>query len=591
MFAGTHALVLDMLRRGDLDGVRIDHVDGLREPRAYLRRLREAAGDEAWVVVEKILDDGESLPGDWPVQGTTGYEFAVLTTRLLTDPRGEAPLADLLGAVGGGTDLAAEARVAKLQVMEETLAADVARLVVLLQRVCARRPRLRDFTAAELRTALSELIAAMPVYRTYAEPGCAISEDDRSRLRRAVDSALRARPDLDRELLDAVAALVADPELRDGDADATDLVLRLQQVSSAVMAKGMEDTTFYRMVALASLNEVGGGPRPFSASVADFHRHNADVQRRWPETLLASTTHDTKRSEDVRARLSLLSEMPEQWARTVLAWRDRNAAHRRGGWPDGVIEHLLYQAMVGAWPIDRERMQQYVEKASREAKLHTTWIDPVPEYDAALRDFVDAIYDDAEFLRSVEEFVAPLVEPGRVNALAMLLLKLTSPGVPDVYQGCELWNLSLVDPDNRRPVDFAERQALLARSRQLAPSRAWSDEADSGLPKLMLLHRALGLRRRQPELFGAAGDHLPLDVSGACAEHVVAFARGASPGAVTVVPRLVLGVRDWGDTAVHLPGGEWVDQLGDRRLSGATRVAELLRDFPVALLARQPWTE
>jgi (1->4)-alpha-D-glucan 1-alpha-D-glucosylmutase len=248
--------------------------------------------------------------------------------------------------------------------------------------------------------------------------------------------------------------------------------------------------------------------------------------------------------------------------------------------------------MVGAWPVERERMLDYMDKASREAKLHTSWIDPSPDYDRALRAFVEAMYGDAEFVAAVGDFVRPLVAPGRVNALSTALLKLTSPGVPDVYQGCELWTLSLVDPDNRRPVDYAARRLLLQRSRAVPAPAAWRDEADSGLPKLLLTRRALLLRERQPHLFGAEGAYQPLDVSGARSDHAIAFARGADPGAVTVVPRLVLGVRDgWDDTRVRLPDGDWFDQLCGHRVAGDAPVAELLRDFPVALLARAPFQE
>jgi (1->4)-alpha-D-glucan 1-alpha-D-glucosylmutase len=284
--------------------------------------------------------------------------------------------------------------------------------------------------------------------------------------------------------------------------------------------------------------------------------------------------------------------MPEQWAHTVRAWHGRNSRHRGGGWPDGVMEYLVYQSMVGAWPIDRERMLAYVEKAAREAKVHTSWIDPSPAYEGALRSFVDGLYGDADFLRSVEEFTRPLVTPGRVNSLAVTLLKLTAPGVPDVYQGCELWTLSLVDPDNRRPVDYQLRRSLLARTRQISPAQAWSDEADSGLPKLLLTRRALHLRAQHPELFGREGAYRPLSAVGARAGHVIAFARGAEPAVVTVVPRLVLGAGDdWRDTAVELPDGDWFDQLCGHGVAGAPRVGELLQEFPVALLARRPFAE
>ena len=592
-FAATHALVLAMLHRGDLDGVRIDHVDGLSDPDAYLRRLREAAGDAAWVVVEKILGEGEELPGSWPVQGTTGYEFGALVTRLLVHPGGEAPLVALHGDLGGGTDLDAEARAAKRQVMRETLAPELERLALLLARVCARLPRHCDHTRDELREALAEVIAALHVYRTHAVPGADASPQDTAQMRCAVARVRQARPGIDAELLDLVCTLVVESAARDGDAGATEFVRRLQQTSSAVMAKGLEDTTFYRVVPLLALDEVGCAPQPFSASVEDFHEHNLRVQRRWPRTLLATSTHDSKRSEDVRARLALLAEMPQEWAATVRAWRGRNQRHRgSGGRPDAVIEHVLYQSLVGAWPVDRERMLAVMEKSAREAKVYTSWIDPNAAYEAALRDFVGLLYADAEFMAEVEAVARPLVEPGRANALAMALLRLTSPGVPDVYQGTELWDLSLVDPDNRRPVDFALRRELLQRSRTVAAGEAWRQQADSGLPKLLLVRRALALRHRRPELFGVDGAYLPLLAAGARAEHVVAFARGVVPGAVSVAPRWPLRLAgDWGDTAVALPAGEWHDQLTGVVVHGGDEpvgVAALLRHFPVALLAREP---
>ncbi len=606
-FEAAHALVVSLVRSGALDGVRVDHVDGLRDPGAYLRRLRSAVGEGAWVVVEKILAEGEELPADWAVQGTTGYEFAALATRLLVHPGGERPLFRLHGELGGPTDVDAEARAAKRQVMRETLAPDVERLVLMLRDVCATRPRQRDHAPDELREALVETLAALTVYRTYAVPGSDAAAPDAERMRCALARVRAARPDIDAELLEMIGRLVVEGAARDGDPVAGELVQRMQQVSSAVMAKGMEDTTFYRVTPLLALDEVGCAPLPFSATVEELHRHNARVQQRWPQMLLATSTHDTKRSEDVRARLALLSEIPERWDAQVRAWRGRNQRHRRsGGRPDAVMEHLLYQSMVGAWPVDRERMLACMEKSAREAKVHTSWTDPSPEYEAALRGFVEALYGDAEFLAEVEAFAGLLLMPGRVNSLAMTLLKLASPGVPDIYQGTELWNLALVDPDNRRPVDYAERQRLLERSRQVPAREAWAREADSGLPKLLLVRRALALRRRHAELFGPgeAGAYLPLAASGARAEHVIAFARGgggggadagvrAGAGAVAVVPRWPLRLGgDWRDTVVGLPGGEWHDQLtGAVVRGGDAPLGELLRDFPVSLLAREPFVE
>jgi len=593
-FTASHALVLGMLRRGEVDGVRVDHVDGLRDPRAYLRTLRGSAGSDAWVVVEKILAADETLPASWDAGGTTGYEFGALVTRLLTDPSAEAPLLALHAELGGGADLEAEERAAKLQVMQATLRGDVDRLALLLRDACAGRPRHADHGLDELRDALAELLAALPVYRTYAVPGEDASPDDVRRMRCAVERVAAARPDIDRELLDLLCTLVTECAAREGDAAATELVQRMQQLSCAVMARGVEDTAFYRFTPLAALDEVGCGPRPFSAAVEELHQHNLRVQQRWPQTLLATTTHDTKRSEDVRARLVVLAEMPERWADQVRAWRGRNTRHRRHGMPDGVTEHLLYQSMVGAWPVERERMLQYMEKASREAKLHTSWTDPDPAYDAALRAFVEALYGDAEFLAEVEDVVRPLVTPGRINALAATLLKLASPGVPDLYQGTELWTLTLVDPDNRRPVDYGTRRRLAEMARSVDAAAAWREHADSGLPKLLLTHRALAVRRRWPELFGASGTYHPLRAGGPRASHVIAFARGVQPGVVALAPRLPLRLSgDWAGTTVALPPGEWHDQLCGRTVPGgsAVAVAELLQDFPVALLAREPYAE
>ena len=579
VFDASHRLVLDMVRSGDVDGLRIDHVDGLRQPAEYLQRLRARAGESGWIVVEKILGGDERLPSSWPVEGTTGYEFAALVTRLQVDPRGEQPLMALHASLGGGTDLQAEARAAKLDVMRQTLAPDVTRLAALLQDACAEHLRPRDVSV--LHDAVSELLAAMPVYRTYVVSGVAPAAPDVACLQRAVAGVRRVRPDISPELL----ALLESQGLTGGE-----FAMRFQQLAAAVMAKGMEDTAFYRFTPLAALDEVGCAPQPFAAPAEELHRHNAWVQEHAPETLLAGTTHDTKRGEDVRARLVLLSEMPSRWADTVRAWRDRNARYRRDGVPEGTMEHLLYQSMVGAWPVDRERMLAYMEKASREANTHTSWVDPVPSYDAALRSFVEAVYADEAFLRSVEDVVAPLVPPGRVNALAQLLLRLTSPGVPDLYQGSELWTLSLVDPDNRRSVDYALRRRLLASCATVPADAAWSEHGDGGLPKLLLTRRALALRARRPSLFGRDGAYHSLRVRGARADHVVAFARGAEPGAVSVVPRLVLGLGagSWEDTAVELPAGAWWDQVSGAAVpAGWVPVAELLREFPVALLARE----
>jgi (1->4)-alpha-D-glucan 1-alpha-D-glucosylmutase len=353
------------------------------------------------------------------------------------------------------------------------------------------------------------------------------------------------------------------------------------------MAKGVEDTTFYTYNRLAALNEVGGNPGRFGVSPEEFHAGSEHAARHWPGTLLATSTHDTKRSEDTRARIALLSEIPTQFAGAVSEWSRMADRHRVDpSLPDRNAEWLLYQTLVGAWPLPVERAVAYMEKASKEAKEHTSWVDPDPVYDDALRRFVEGVLGDDEFTAALEAFVAPLVEPGRVNSLAQTLLKLTSPGVPDIYQGCELWDHSLVDPDNRRPVDFAVRESLLGEAEQASPADVWPARADSGLPKLLLTHRALHLRSRRPDCFGAGGSYEPLAALGLMATHAVAFVR--SGDVIAVAPRLVIGLTgDWAGTTLPLPAGRWVDVLdGSRAFEGEVALADLLTPFPVALLER-----
>lgn len=595
VFDDTHALFLRWVEEGVVDGLRIDHPDGLLDPEGYLVRLRHAS-DGAWVVVEKILEPGEELPRSWPVAGTTGYDFAARVGGLFVDPAGREPMLDLYHRVTGRPTDVAEVAVAKKHVvLRDILAADLNRLTALFVQVCERNRRYRDYTRHELHEALREVLACFPVYRTYVRPSVAsVGDADVAHVEEATALAAARRPEIDAELFRFLADLLLLRHRREtapglpapvDDLEA-ELVARFQQVSGPVMAKGVEDTTFYDYVPLVSLNEVGASPAVWGTPVEAFHRACAEAQARWPASMLTTSTHDTKRSEDVRARLDLLSEVPGAWAEAVGRWAAANERHRDGdGRPDPNAEYLLYQTLVGAWPLSVDRAVAYMEKASKEAKVHTSWIDPDPAYDAALRAFVEGVLVDDRFRADLEAFVAPLVEPGRVTALAQVLVKLTAPGVPDTYQGTELWDLSLVDPDNRRPVDYDRRRRLLGELDGRSPAEVWA-RADDGLPKLLVVHEALALRRRRPEAFGRGGAYEPVAATGGKAAHVVAFARGGA--AVTVVPRLVLGRGgDWGDTAVELPPGEWRDALGgEGAASGRMPLARLLADFPVALLER-----
>ncbi len=590
VFSDTHALVLNWVRAGLVDGLRIDHPDGLRDPEGYLRRLQQETPDGTWVVVEKILEPGERLPR-WPAAGTTGYEFATLATGVLVDPAGETSLTGAYTAFSKADADWAEVVLAKKHlVIREVLSAEVSRLTALAVQVCERHRRYRDYTRHELNESLREVIAAFPVYRTYVVPGTPPSPDDVAHVAEAVKAAAERRGDLGAELLEFIGDLMLGRHR--GEVE-DELVARTQQVTGPVMAKGVEDTAFYCYNRLAALNEVGGNPGRFGVSVDDFHHANETAQGEWPHTMLTLSTHDTKRSADVRARLALLSEIPGRFAEAVAEWASHNKQHRTGpDLPDRNIEWLLYQTLMGAWPLTVERAVAYIEKASKEAKEHTSWIDPDPAYDEALRRFVEGALRDPEFLASLARFTAPLVEPGRVNSLAQTLLELTSPGVPDLYQGSELWDLSLVDPDNRRPVDFALRARLLDEVEAgLSPADAWA-RPDEGRPKLLLTKRALDLRRRRPECFGAEGAYWPLAAQGPKAAHVVSFAR--SGAVLTVVPRLVLSLAgEWGDTTLTLPPGTWLDSLDGSRtvartVEGTMSVAELLAPFPVALLERAP---
>jgi (1->4)-alpha-D-glucan 1-alpha-D-glucosylmutase len=582
VFRDTHRLVLGWLADGTLDGLRIDHPDGLRDPEAYLKRLR-SDGPEAWVIVEKILEPGEALRDSWPVDGTTGYDFLNRASGLFVDPAGEKMLTEFYAEfTGESIDWAAVARAKKHQVMRETMGSDLNRLTALFLEICERRRRYRDYTRHELHEALRDTLASFSVYRTYVRPEPAVvHEDDVRRIVEATDTARAHRPDLDGELFEFLRDVLRRRLV--GDLE-TELTMRFQQLAGPVMAKGVEDTAFYNFNRLVSLNEVGGDPGSFGVSVEEFHRACAETQARWPRTMLTTSTHDTKRSEDVRARLDLLSEIPERWAEAVHRWAVRNARHRRGDWPDRNAEYLFYQTLVGAWPIETSRMTAYMAKATREAKAHTSWTSPNEAYDAALRDFVEGAMADLTFTVDAEAFVAPLIAAGRVNSLAQTLLKLTAPGIPDIYQGTELWDLSLVDPDNRRPVDYALRQRLLAALDRATPAEIMA-RIDEGLPKLWVIRQSLQLRRRRPALFGSEGAYRPLAATGDRSGHVVAFTRGE--GILTVVPRLMMRLEEsWLDTTLELPPGRWRNEFTGDFAQGLVRIADLQAPFPVALLSR-----
>jgi len=579
----SHALVFEWIAADMVDGLRIDHPDGLRDPEGYFRRLR-AVAPKAWIVAEKVLEPGEPPRDDWPIDGTTGYDFLNQVGGLFVDPHGEEALTRFYADfTGEPTDYPALLHDKKRRVLRDLLGSDVNRLAAMLHAVCERHRRHRDYTRRELHGALEEVIACLPVYRTYVRAeSVTVSELDVRYVTQAVAEAKRRRPDIDGELLDFVRDILL---LRRRGALEGELAMRLQQLTAAAMAKGAEDTAFYCYNRFVAQNEVGGGPGRFGVAPADFHRWAAATAQRWPRTLLATSTHDTKRSEDVRARLALLSEMPARWAKIVRRWSAMSAPYAQDGMPDRNAEYLLWQTLLGAWPIEGDRLWAYMRKAAREAKVYTSWIKPDEAYEAALGHFVASILEDGELLADVALFVSPLVDAGRTNALAQTMVKLTAPGVPDFYQGSDLWDLSLVDPDNRRPVDYDLRRQRLEATMTLGPE-AVLRRSDEGLPKLWVVHHGLRVRRERAGAVGPHGGYEPIVARGRQAEHLLAFMRGGE--IVTVVPRLVLGLGGaWEDTEIDLPRGSWRNEMTGEAAGGTVRVGQLLARFPVALLTRE----
>ena len=583
VFDHVHALALQLIEDGELDGLRIDHVDGLRNPDAYLTRLRHRA-PIAYIVVEKILGAGETLPRSWPVDGTTGYDWLNVCSRLFVDPAGEKPLQDLYASfIGEEADLGELKREKKLLVMTEVLASDLERATAMLVEVCERHPRHRDYTRHELREALKEVTASLDVYRTYIDADArSISPEDAGRIEAAVALARDRRPDIDTNLFDFLEGVL---KLGHEGRPETEFIMRWQQTTGPITAKSIEDTLFYDFCPLVSLNEVGGDPELWSTTIEGFHNHNALAARDFPLSMLATSTHDTKRSEDVRARIHTLSEIPDAWANAVRSWAVLNARHKTTDMPDRISEYLLYQTLVGAHPLDADRAADYMRKASKEAKRYTSWTAPDPDFDAALEKFVRGILGDAEFVRDLNDFVAPLIAAGRVNSLAQTVLKLTSPGVPDIYQGTEVWDLSLVDPDNRRPVDYDARRRLLDFV-STATHEEVLERTDEGAPKLFVIHRLLALRAERPDLFDRRAAYSPVPVEGPAAARAVAFAR--SDVMIVVVPRLVLArPPEWGEARVTLPAGEWRNLFTGESAHEAATVGRLFASFPVAVLVTE----
>ena len=632
VFDATHQLLLELVREGAVTGLRIDHPDGLYLPRSYFEKLQRKCAEAlqipcpsddraVYLVVEKVLTANEKLPQDWPVHGTTGYEFGKEVTQLQVDASAEAAFATIYRRfIGHSMHFGHLVYAKKRQVMRLSLANDVNVLGNLADRLSEQNRWFRDFTLQALARVVRETIACFPVYRTYLAPGQPVREEDQQVVERAIAAAKRRNPGIEASVFNFLRdiLLFRFPENLDEAARAehTRFVLKFQQYTGPIMAKGLEDTVFYIFNRLAALNEVGGEPQQFGISVATFHQRNLERQRDWPATLLATSTHDTKRSEDVRARMVAISEVPDLWRHSLAGWRTHNRRWKKRlddvSAPEANEEYLLYQTLLGCWPVQSsgeaeksaspeyvQRIQAYMNKALNEAKLNTSWVQSNEEWLGATSEFVARILDPSpknKFLPSFLPVVEEIARLGAINSLTQTLLKLTSPGVPDIYQGNEIWDFSLVDPDNRRPVDYQHRQALLAGLGQASPEdllRHWAD----GRIKMFLTQRILRFRREHPDIF-RQGNYLPLKASGSFADCCVGFVRQlGEQWIMALAPRLSsrLGFppigEKWSDTTMEAPEDLALDNarelftgrefpFADRRM----RLADAMQSLPFAVI-------
>jgi (1->4)-alpha-D-glucan 1-alpha-D-glucosylmutase len=581
VFSATHARVEAMIAEGQIDGLRLDHPDGLRDPQGYFKRLRNLLPDGR-LYVEKILENDERLETDWPIDGTVGYDFLAKVNRLwMDDQRTDALTATYSDFTGHSVNFAALVREKKLAIVESTFSADHERLSRAALEIARAQWRTRDLSPRHLREALARVTTALAVYRTYRTADT-LQDEDKRVIAEAVQSARIGSPEIEAAAFDFLADLLLKPNLNGKEED---FVAQWQQWAPAVMAKGVEDTTFYCYDRLVSCNEVGAQASLIGISADKFHEFCHYLSDRWPNSLLATSTHDNKRSEDVRTRISVLSEIPDRWAEALHQWSLLNAPAWKNRTPDRHAEYLLYQTLIGAWPITQDRCWQYMLKACREAKIRTSWHEPNTGYEENIRGFVAGVFETPEFIASLEAFIEPLILPGRINSLGQTLIKMVAPGVPDFYQGTELWDLSLVDPDNRRPVDFDLRSDLMRRCSALAAADVLADW-DSGLPKLWMTMRVLALRRTRPADFSNQSKYQPLVAQGTHLGNLLAFRRGEN--LIAVVPRFSMTLRGaWDGTHLALPSGAWRNYFTDASLRDGVALDDLFGAFPVALLVRE----
>ncbi|MBA2538835.1 MAG: malto-oligosyltrehalose synthase [Deltaproteobacteria bacterium] len=609
VFDATHGLLLDLVARGDVTGLRLDHTDGLYEPQAYFRQLqervraavtaanRELRGD-LYVLAEKILEPGEVLPRSWRIAGTTGYDFLGIVNGLWVDASAAQQMTDVYCRITGTpAEFAPFVFEAKRLILETTFSAEIITLGRALRRLAETDRHSRDFTLTALTTAIKDTLAAFPVYRTYIAPGGSREPTDEHHVNHAVELAKKKNRALDPSVFDYLRDILL---LRNPSPEAAHIAMRFQQLSGPVMAKGVEDTAYYRYHRLVSLDEVGCDPARFGSSIDDLHAHNAATIAAFPLTMTTTTTHDTKRSEDVRTRIAVLSEIPDEWETRVMRWLDRARRYGSTTGPSDNDRYLLFQTLVGMWPFTaedpslRDRITTYMTKAIREAKLVTSWTHPDESYEQAVVATIAGVLDDRELVEDLADFARSLAPYGACNSLAQVAIKLASPGVPDIYQGTEVWDISLVDPDNRRPVDYAHRRALLASLGEPSPALAKEllESFADGRIKLHVTRTGLVHRRADPLLF-LEGSYRPLSAG----PHAIAFERArGNAKMICIAPRLPRTLTRgnspwplgevWGDTRVEVGMSTvWRNALTGERFEGATfALRDVLATFPIAWL-------
>lgn len=646
VFARTHTLIRRLLAQGSVTGLRIDHCDGMFNPRVYLERLQllftaakcygaQERDDEAtpsgiersvvdvarghnwetgklplYCVVEKILEPGETLPRVWAVQGTSGYDFVHFANQFFIQPKNKSRFDEIYAEfIGGRVSPSQIVYEAKRNVMLSSLSSETQVLGRLLSRLASGNRRVRDFTDALLETAIRETIACFPIYRTYIDERGQYTEEDKRTIRTAVRLAKRRNPTVDASAFDYLQRVLLLESRPENDEDELYFALKFQQLTGPVMAKGVEDTSFYVYFRFLSSNEVGSAMDAFGLKPETLHKANAERLKHTPHAMLTTSTHDTKRSEDVRNRLNVLSEMPDAWAAQAVRWAQLNAVHKttlEDGTvaPDANEEYLIYQTIVGAWPWAAEhragfaeRMKEYLAKALSEGKVNLSWVNPRPEYTEAVQSFTDRILGSREFVDELNTLLEPVRLHGAVNSLAQMVLKATSPGVPDFYQGTDLWDLSLVDPDNRRPVDYAHRVQALAALAALPETEAIREvlgTLEDGRVKLLTMQKTLAARNAHRATFDD-GAYTPIEVSDA--DHAFAYLRGDD--VLVVIPRFTYTLTGgkaamplgsaWGDLRVSAPSGTWRDAFTGKNLEASSDglgLAEVFGEFPVAVLVR-----